>query len=84
MAGLEHVEFVIGDQDDDISPLNDDIHHQTVLKAYMTKYPDVQWNTKALTKICNPDISIKLREWSVKFHLMPLEDVIKYEKEQRY
>ena len=75
MAGLEHVEFVIGDQVD-TSPLNNDIH-QAVLKTYMTKYPDVQWNTKALTKICNPDISIKLGEWSAKFHLMPLECVIR-------
>jgi len=81
-AGLEHVEFVLGDQGDDISPLNDNIH-QAVLTTHMTKYPDVKWNTKALTKVCNPDISIKLGEWSVKFHLMPLECVIRRTEDEK-
>lgn len=81
-AGLEHIEFVIGDGKHK-SPLNDEAH-ATALEAWMRKYPSVAWNTKAYHKECNPDVSFKMelcdyRKVSVKFHLMPLEEVIKFE-----
>ncbi len=81
-SGLEHIEFVIGDGTH-TSPINDEIH-ATVLGAWMQKYPSVAWSTKAYHKECNPDISFKMElcdhgRVSVKFHLMPLEQVIKFE-----
>ena len=80
MARLEHVEFVIGDGSHR-SALNDGVH-QTALKAWMDRFPSVSWNTA--DKVCNPDVSMKLEleeygKVSVKFHLLPLEDVIKFE-----
>ena len=82
VAGLEHVEFVIGDGSHR-TPLNDGVH-QTALNAWIERFPSVSWNTKAINKVCNPDVSTKLElndygKVSVKFHLLPLEDVIKFE-----
>ena len=82
VAGLEHVEFVIGDGSHR-SALNDGVH-QTALNAWIERFPSVSWNTKAIDKACNPDVSTKLElndygKVSVKFHLLPLEDVIKFE-----
>jgi len=84
-AGLEHVEFAIGDGMYK-SPMNDD-SHQHALLSWMECYPSVSWNTKALHKKCNPDVSTKLDfadhgKVSVKFHLIPLEDVIEFEVQQ--
>jgi predicted metalloenzyme YecM len=81
--GLEHIEFVIGDAGTHKSPMNDEVH-ATALDAWMRKYPSISWNTKALHKQCNPDLSLKLElpdygRVSVKFHLIPLETVIKFE-----
>jgi len=83
-AGLEHVEFVIGDGSHS-SPMNSDAH-QSTFGAWMDQYPAVNWNTKARDKECNPDISTKIElagygTVSVKFHLMSLENVIKFELE---
>ncbi|KAL7553325.1 hypothetical protein ACHAWF_016620 [Thalassiosira exigua] len=82
-AGLEHVEFVVG-CGAKASPMNDK-DHQEVLNQWMDSYRTVPWNTKALHKQCNPDVSTKLAldgygAVSVKFHLIPLEDVIEFEK----
>jgi len=82
-AGLEHAEFVIGGSTDCKSPMNDDTHGE-VLNSWMERYPEVSWNAKALHKQCNPDISTKLEihdygKVSIKFHLMPLEEVIEFE-----
>jgi predicted metalloenzyme YecM len=60
---LEHVEFVI-DQD---------------FESFMRRYPDLQFDLKAITKESNPDISLKLGEYSVKFHNLPLDKVIEEE-----
>ena len=81
-AGLEHAEFVIGD--DTCSDPSDSDVHQSAFKSWMEKYPSVSWNIKAMNKQCNPDISTKLEiekygKVSIKFHRMPLEDVIKFE-----
>jgi predicted metalloenzyme YecM len=86
ISGLEHVEFVIGNRllINNYSPINDN-HHQSTLQAWMDTFPSVSWNIKALNKYCNPDVSTTLnlpdgKEVSVKFHLLPLEDVIKFEE----
>jgi len=84
-AGLEHVEFVIGDGTHK-SPMNDEAH-KTVLNAWTERYSSVSWNVKALDKQCNPDVSTKLElcdygKVSIKFHLIPLEDVIAFEAGQ--
>ncbi|KAL3761799.1 hypothetical protein ACHAWU_001315 [Discostella pseudostelligera] len=80
--GLEHVEFVLGDGAHN-SPVNSEAH-QIALTDWMSRYPSITWNVKALDKACNPDISTsfgiaKYGTVTVKFHLIPLEDVIKFE-----
>jgi hypothetical protein len=50
----------------------------------MEMHPSVPWNAKSFGKRCNPDVSASLElpdhgRVSVKFHLMPLEEVIKLE-----
>ena len=55
----------------------------------MERHPRASWNTKALDKRCNPDVSTKLELFdhgsaSVKFHLMPLEEVIEFERREEY
>jgi predicted metalloenzyme YecM len=89
--GLEHVEFVIGTDPSQPftypSPYNND-DHQAAFQAFMKQYPMVPWDTKAKTKIINPDISMKMmlhlpeqggQYCSVKFHLVPLDKVIEFE-----
>jgi predicted metalloenzyme YecM len=81
-SGLEHVEFVLGDGSHE-SPVNSEAH-QIALTDWMSRYPSVIWNVKALDKACNPDTSTsfgiaKYGTVTVKFHLIPLEDVIKSE-----
>lgn len=70
------------------SPLNDHAH-QELLTGFMDTFPDIKWNTKAKAKEINPDVSTKFElpsshsggtMGSVKFHLVPLSEVIKYEK----
>ena len=85
--GLEHIEFVIGDGTHK-SPMNDEVH-AAVLHAWMGKYQSISWSTKAFHKQCNPDVSLKMQVYdyggvSVKFHLIPLEAVIKFEKTAKH
>jgi ubiquitin-conjugating enzyme E2 J2 len=87
-SGLEHVEFVISLKEDNqaSSPVNDNIH-ESKLNDFMEQYPGIVWNTKAKDKEVNPDVSlqVELDEFglcSVKFHLWPLAEVIKYEISQ--
>ena len=83
-TGLEHVEFVIGMEDEKITtPINNDTH-QSTLDAFMESHKDLPWNTKAKQKRINPDVSFKLEVEDfgiclVKFHLLALEKVIEYE-----
>lgn len=88
--GLEHVEFVVtGDNTNEnvsTSPLSDKAQRST-LEEFMRIYGRINWNTKAIDKPLNPDVSlqIELEEFgvcTVKFHLYPLSKVIEYEKEQ--
>lgn len=57
---FEHIEFVIG----------------VSFQEFMDKYPNIDFITKDLTKVSNPDIKIKYSVWSVKFHHNSLENVI--------
>lgn len=88
-SGLEHVEFVIaGDScEQPPSPVND-ASHQSQLSDLMQTYPGLEWNEKAKDKEVNPDVSVKveLEDFgfcSVKFHLISLADVIKFELSER-
>ncbi len=94
-SGLEHVEFVIPTSSEgttERSPWND-ATHQAAFDEFMRRRPKLVdcWNQEARHKNINPDISIKLNlqqqdfsnnNCSVKFHLMPLADVIAAEKQQ--
>lgn len=62
--GWEHIEVVI-----DIS-----------FDELMAKYPDFDWNTKALSKEINPELVLKFGDCSIKFHHQSLEKVIEWEK----
>jgi predicted metalloenzyme YecM len=66
--GLEHVEFAIGKDAD--------------LAAFAAAYPHVAFETNELQKKHNPAIRIMLPNGhgSVKFHHLPLEEVIRLEK----
>lgn len=69
---------------EDLSPLNDE-QHQTTFQDFMVRHSSLPWSTKAKDKSINPDISVKIElgdfgTCSVKFHLMPLAQVIEYEK----
>jgi len=93
--GIEHLEFVIpanSSKDPDkhetgLTPVNNQLHQET-LDAFMKGHPQLAWNAKAKTKIINPDVSLKVNlgeafaTCSVKFHLVPLDKVIDYEKSQ--
>ncbi|KAL9182651.1 hypothetical protein ACHAXT_013303 [Thalassiosira profunda] len=81
-SGLEHVEFVIGDGSC-ASPRNGAVHEEA-LTAWMERHPSVPLSAKAIGKDCNPDVSLKMElgdygKVSMKFHLIALEDVIKFE-----
>ncbi|KAK9760877.1 hypothetical protein K7432_014673 [Basidiobolus ranarum] len=65
-TGLEHVEFVITDS----------------FEEFISKNEKLTFSTKGSFKPINPEISLKFKElgFSVKFHHMPLEQVIELEK----
>eukprot|EP00555_Chaetoceros_dichaeta_P014576 CAMPEP_0198271018 /NCGR_PEP_ID=MMETSP1447-20131203/47473_1 /TAXON_ID=420782 /ORGANISM="Chaetoceros dichaeta, Strain CCMP1751" /LENGTH=450 /DNA_ID=CAMNT_0043963389 /DNA_START=12 /DNA_END=1364 /DNA_ORIENTATION=- len=83
-SGLEHVEFVVSSaENEQLSPRNDSTH-QKILNEFMAMCPCFEWSTKAKDKEMNPDVSTKIElpifgTCTVKFHLMPLAEVIKYE-----
>jgi predicted metalloenzyme YecM len=62
--GFEHIEFVISES----------------FEKFMNKYSRINFNTRALSKSINKDISIKYIDCSIKFHHNTLEYVIKYEQ----
>jgi hypothetical protein len=59
--GYEHIEFVIDSN----------------FEQFIQKYPKINFDTHSMTKEINPDISINFDNYSVKFHLASLENVIK-------
>lgn len=81
-SGLEHVEFVIPSTAGP-SPVND-AAHRAHLQRWMEQHgtTSLEWNTKALSKGINPDVSLAIGEsCRVKFHVVPLDKVIECEKE---
>ena len=76
-AGLEHVEVVIGDKEDDFHSSKDK------LLKFIESYPDVCFDLKAIDKSINADISLGLADCgSIKFHVRSLYDVCTYELSQ--
>lgn len=59
---FEHVEFVIKEDFDD----------------FMSKYPNVIFNTEAVNKKINPELIRQYKKIAVKFHHYSLEHTIKY------
>ena len=75
-AGLEHVEVTIGG-------LEDGFHSKDKLKEFMSLYPQIAFDLKAIDKPINADISLTLDDiGSMKFHVRSLLDVCTYEKTQ--
>jgi predicted metalloenzyme YecM len=64
VEGWEHIEVVI------------DIGFDELMK----KYPEIDFDTKALSKELNPELVIKFGDCAIKFHHQSLDDVIKIEK----
>lgn len=65
--GYEHLEIVI---DCDFNDL-------------MERYPEIDWNTRALTKELNPELEANFDGFNVKFHHHSLEQIINIEKDSR-
>ena len=64
--GFEHAEFVIDQQ----------------LESFMTLYPNIEFNTKSITKRLNPEIGVKMKNSNVKFHELSLQTVCEIESLQ--
>lgn len=63
--GWEHAEFATGD------PLAD----------FIARYPHLPFNTKAMSKPHNPEVSLKIDGgYTIKFHPEPLLEVVRKEK----
>lgn len=60
--GYEHVEFVI----------------KTSFEDFIKTYPKLSFKTKGINKKVNPEISLKYKNFAVKFHHHTLEYVIRY------
>lgn len=69
-VGLEHIEFAIGADKD--------------LVEFTTLYPSISFDMSEITKANNPAVRIMLPNGhgSVKFHHLPLEEVIRIELSQ--
>ena len=65
--GWEHIEVVINVSFDE----------------FMKNYPEIKFDTKALSKNLNPELVIKFDDCSIKFHHQSLEKVIAIEKAQQ-
>lgn len=63
--GLEHAEFVIFDS----------------LEEFMTKYSHLEFDTKSIGRMPNPEIGLKLGRLGVKFHLLALTHVVFLEEQ---
>ena len=66
LEGFEHAEFVIDQK----------------LESFMNLYPNIEFNTKSITKPLNPEIGIKMENSNVKFHELSLEMVCEIENQQ--
>ncbi|MEL6987605.1 MAG: VOC family protein [Bacteroidota bacterium] len=61
--GFEHIEFVV-DQN---------------LGHFINTYPRIAFNTKGLSKALNADVKIQFEKYAVKFHCLPIDQVIEIE-----
>lgn len=79
-TGYEHVEFAITGSS---SPLD----NLPLLEKFMLQYPHVQWDTRAMEKTVNPDVSLDFgsgdSKATIKFHVLPLNLVCKYESDHQ-
>jgi len=66
IEGFEHAEFVIDQQ----------------IEHFMTLYPNIEFNTKSITKPLNPEVGVKMEKSNVKFHELSLEMVCEIEDQQ--
>lgn len=65
-TGFEHAEFVITQK----------------LSDLMEKYPKLDWNTKALARVNNPELGLRLGDnLGVKFHKMPILEARRIQEE---
>jgi len=64
-SGLEHAEFVV----------------EMPLKDFITKYPSLMFDTKEMDRENNPAIVLKLKDFIIKFHTLPLLKVALIQKE---
>ena len=75
--GLEHAEFVIGTE-------YDDPHEKNLLKEMILKYPTLNFDSRALDKDINADISLEIDfNTSIKFHVRPIYEIVNIEKAQK-
>jgi predicted metalloenzyme YecM len=75
-VGLEHLEVVIGGADS--TPWDS----RAQLEAFMARHANVEWDTRALDKHCNADVSVQVTpEYCVKFHECALLRVVQAEKD---
>jgi len=70
-TGLEHMEVVIGSSASTAYASN----ARPELELFMSKHTDVVFDTRALEKEFNPDVSLSFEQFSVKFHCTSLLDV---------
>ncbi len=63
-SGLEHIEFVT----------------KLPLEKIVARYPHLAFETYGINKRINADVTLKLGEFSLRFHNQSLEDVIKGER----
>jgi len=63
-SGLEHIEFVT----------------KLPLEKIVARYPHLAFETYGINKRINADVTLKLGEFSLRFHNLSLEDVIKGER----
>lgn len=76
MLGLEHLEIVIG------SSVDTPINNKDALITFMNRYPTVTFDKKAIDKYINADVCLNIGNGSnAKFHLLPIEEVVKFEKQ---
>lgn len=79
LDGLEHFEIVVcGKGKFSIS----DMKEKEYLEHWSSKFPHISFDTRALSKDINCDLAISITDsTSCKFHCFPLNEIIKYEKD---
>ena len=72
--GFEHAEVALLCDADGFTETN-------AIEAFLSKFPDLEWNRDGVRKAINPDVSLSLGGGvAVKFHNRPLLDVVDFER----